>query len=302
MTDQPTADRVTALYDAIDAFQRQHRTTGGLQHAQIRALLAEHLDAALPAAPAVAPTAPPAADLRNRIAEALMSWAERNNAPQYATMRRPDTVVQNAYSRADAVLAVLPAPTDQAAPAEPADRRARYAAAIRDTDGWVLDGGQHMVDAVMAVADAEQTALRAEVERLRADRATDGIDWKAKCEAEHARHVAVVETLLADRGAVLRERADFLDGCLRNAADPSSDPRYWAAIRDVAMGLRRLADEAQQPETEADVTVHACPGPYDNGMTPCCHRPPFEVPGERITRDPASVTCTGAAPTEEPTR
>jgi hypothetical protein len=51
---QPTAaassgpDRVTAIYDAIDAFQRQHRTGGGLQHAQIRALLAEHLNAALP--------------------------------------------------------------------------------------------------------------------------------------------------------------------------------------------------------------------------------------------------------------
>jgi hypothetical protein len=36
-----------------------------------------------------------------------------------------------------------------------AERRDRYAAAIRETDGWVLDGGQHMLDAVMAVADAE---------------------------------------------------------------------------------------------------------------------------------------------------
>ncbi|MFF7553608.1 hypothetical protein ACFZA9_12060 [Streptomyces olivaceus] len=49
MTTSPTPDRVTALYDAIDAFQRKHRTAGGLGHAQIRALLAEHLDAALPA-------------------------------------------------------------------------------------------------------------------------------------------------------------------------------------------------------------------------------------------------------------
>jgi hypothetical protein len=53
--------------------------------------------------------------LRDRIAEALMRWAEGNNSPKYAAMRRPETVVQNAYSRADAVLAVLPATTDQTA-------------------------------------------------------------------------------------------------------------------------------------------------------------------------------------------
>lgn len=49
------------------------------------------------------------AALRDQIAEALMRWAERNNSSQYASMRRPETVRQNAYSRADAVLAVLSA-------------------------------------------------------------------------------------------------------------------------------------------------------------------------------------------------
>jgi hypothetical protein len=52
--------------------------------------------------------------LREQIAEALMRWAEGNNAPQYASMRRPETVRANAYSRADAVLAILPAPVDRA--------------------------------------------------------------------------------------------------------------------------------------------------------------------------------------------
>jgi hypothetical protein len=41
-----------------------------------------------------------------------------------------------------------------------ADRRNRYAAAIRETDGWVLDDRQHMIDAVIAVADAEQAEMR----------------------------------------------------------------------------------------------------------------------------------------------
>ncbi|MEU9444624.1 hypothetical protein AB0D42_27835 [Streptomyces sp. NPDC048304] len=44
-----------------------------------------------------------------RWAEALMRWAEGNNAPQYASMRRSETV------RANAVLAVLPAPDQLAA-------------------------------------------------------------------------------------------------------------------------------------------------------------------------------------------
>jgi hypothetical protein len=55
VTDQ-TAARTSVVYDAIDAFQRTHRLPG-LQHAQIRGLLAEHLARVLPlAAPAgVAP-------------------------------------------------------------------------------------------------------------------------------------------------------------------------------------------------------------------------------------------------------
>ncbi|MEU1078184.1 hypothetical protein ABZ404_36965 [Streptomyces sp. NPDC005878] len=68
-----------------------------------------------PAAPLVASTAPVPAELRDRIAEALMRWSERNSSPQYASMRRPETVRANAYSRADAVLSELPAPDDRAA-------------------------------------------------------------------------------------------------------------------------------------------------------------------------------------------
>jgi hypothetical protein len=63
---------------------------------------------------AAAPSAPAdRAALRVEIAEALMRWAERNNDPQYAAMRRSETVRANAYGRADAVLAVLPEPADR---------------------------------------------------------------------------------------------------------------------------------------------------------------------------------------------
>lgn len=38
-------------------------------------------------------------------------------------------------------------------------------------------------------------------------------------------------------------------------------------------------------------TVHACPRPEDDGMMPCCGVPPFERRADRITLDPALVTC-----------
>jgi len=41
------------------------------------------------------------------------------------------------------------------------------------------------------------------------------------------------------------------------------------------------------------VIVHACP-PDGLGLMPCCGRTPFEVPRtDRLTLDPALVTCSG---------
>jgi hypothetical protein len=38
-------------------------------------------------------------------------------------------------------------------------------------------------------------------------------------------------------------------------------------------------------------TVHECP-PDGTGVTPCCHRPPFELPRtDSLTIDPEAVTC-----------
>jgi hypothetical protein len=42
------------------------------------------------------------------------------------------------------------------------------------------------------------------------------------------------------------------------------------------------------------VTVHACPE-GDSGATPCCGHTPFDLPGDRMTLDPALVTCQGGA-------
>lgn len=43
--------------------------------------------------------------------------------------------------------------------------------------------------------------------------------------------------------------------------------------------------------------VHACPPKDGGGITPCCHRTPFELPAtDRITLDAALVTCPGWEP------
>lgn len=174
----------------------------------VEALGARHElgQALLNTAPAVAPTAPPAADLRDRIAEALaradgLTWGPGQSS-------QPSGIIERYHRRADVVLAVLPAPTDQAAAAEPADRRARYAAAIRAAGvyDWHL-----LADAAMAVADAEQTALRAEAEGL--DEALRGAISASEKEAAKAR--TTITRLRAER-AELNRRLSCLQGDMRD--------------------------------------------------------------------------------------
>ncbi|CAL9502403.1 hypothetical protein [Streptomyces sp. enrichment culture] len=111
------------------------------------------------------------AALRDHIAEALMRWAERGNSPQYAAMRQPETVRANAYSRADAVLAVLPPPADRAAVLrEAADHLARQADEL-----WAPGTTAHTVmhaDATELRRMADETpATPADVEHCTHDRA-----------------------------------------------------------------------------------------------------------------------------------
>jgi hypothetical protein len=57
----------------------------------------------------------------------------------------------------------------------------------------------------------------------------------------------VAELRRLDRAAVLREAADFYDQVLKDVGtDVACDPHYWTAVRDVARGLRRRADDAER--------------------------------------------------------
>lgn len=204
------------------------------------------------------------------------------------------------------LLSVLPAPTDRAAAVQPADRRARYATAI---SRWHRDPEQPLyaqgADAVMAVADTEQAALRAEVEgldealrgaiavsekdgaRLRAERddathdaAKHGGRYNEAC-ATIDRLRAEVERLRTDRATVYREAADAVDRVRAIAtrleefaenALKTGDRQLYTAI---AADVRNALDQPQQPTT---TPVHLpkgtnpdypflCPGPTEPTTT-----------------------------------
>ncbi|MFG2670826.1 hypothetical protein [Streptomyces sp. NPDC048445] len=153
----------------------------------------------------------------------------------------------------------------------PADRRARYAAAIREADGWVLDDGQHMADAVMAVADAEQQELRdavsgyrrtlAEADQRKQEYKQACIRLRAEVEQLRTDRAAARRRLTPnehDRAAELRKAAASVESSdvtynteAVTAALANGGPFALIALVQLAIGahLRRLADEAQQPDT-----------------------------------------------------
>src|SRR5690606_28906497 len=167
--------------------------------------------------------------LRDRIAEALMRWTERGNSPQYAAMRRPETVRANAYSRADAVLAVLyrewpwlraeaedaGTATDHTTPPAWVDGHPQLeaiAAAVweqcgRSDNGACVDDDPRNI-AVAALSAVRNTAddQAAENKRLRAK----VFEWQGSYLDEvkvRQERDAEIARLRADRAAVLREAA-----------------------------------------------------------------------------------------------
>ncbi|MFD8488678.1 hypothetical protein [Streptomyces sp. NPDC059712] len=209
MTDPTTETAARERLQIMIRTDRGHMTVWS--EPEVRAALDAYRNAVRDAASAV--SLPPAdqTPLRDRIAEALMRWAEGNNAPQYATMRRPETVRANAYSRADAVLAVLPATTDQTAEV---DR-------LRTENSRMRHELEVMYGGAFDRPDRAQSADRAAVLREAADR----MSQKAAALTEGLHDLA--HFVAKDR---LRE-AEILD---REAAE-----------------LRRVADETQPAETEA---------------------------------------------------
>ncbi|MEU9323243.1 hypothetical protein AB0D91_05425 [Streptomyces canus] len=105
-----------------------------------------------------------------------------------------------------------------------------------------------------------------------------------------ARRAAVLLASV-DRADVLRELADLAEGCDGHLTKQE--------LRRMAREADRSAAELRRVAAETREVVHGCP-PDGSGLTPCCGRTPFELPRtDRMSTDPAAVTCTppaGGAP------
>ncbi|MET9813196.1 hypothetical protein [Streptomyces sp. NPDC006355] len=105
---------MTVLYREWPWLRAEAEDTAPAEPAADRAAGATAVAASLGRANETAPcVAANRAALRDRIAEALIAWTYRGKDPEHGGIL--ETVRANAYSRADAVLAVLPAPTNRAA-------------------------------------------------------------------------------------------------------------------------------------------------------------------------------------------
>lgn len=122
--------------------------------------------------------------------------------------------------------------------------RDRIRRVLAEADGFSYDclephDYQRHADAILTLPEVLPTPV---------DRASDGIDWKAKYELEHARHVEVVRSLIADPAALLRGAADEIDRETQRLKDDGVlEPDQFRPCRDATADLRRMADEAQQP-------------------------------------------------------
>lgn len=230
---QPAAARVSAFYGAIDAFQREHRIPG-LQHAQIRGLLAEHLARAVPAEPA---TVPPTdrADLRDRIAEALSRAPSEELRADWTAPNGPLKITARIDDLADAVLAVLPEPADRAAIlAEAAD-----AVFALDYDVMVGEEGDENLGSMREAWDLGTIHAEKLLRRLAAEK-----------EAAH---------LSADRAAYAQGIRDAIAELERDAFGAIPRLRRLAAeaqptTRPEPCGRTEGVEAQQQPDTEPPET------------------------------------------------
>jgi hypothetical protein len=258
----PHAD---ALWDAV-AIPGPRTPTYPEQHERVCRVVREILDELTPARDEDADQA----ELRDRIAEALMQWAEGNNSPKYTSMRRPETVVQNAYSRADAVLAVLPSSgcltpeytdgpchcpacdpaahrTDRAAvlaDVERAIRAATGSCGYKAEDGCDFCGGvDAALDQVRRMADegvtpppalTEKGRLRAQVQVLQQDAERDQGLAKVGARCMREGHQGLIES---GRATVEGHRFAL------SVALGLGTGATWDAIHERVNELRRMADE-----------------------------------------------------------
>lgn len=106
--------------------------------------------------------------------------------------------------------------------------------------------------------------------------------------------VAEVERL-TEKCAYLEADAEGTDIYIGVMADTLDVKRIGKDLSCVGHAIERLVKERDNlkercARDDAGVTIHECP-PKGSGVMPCCGRPPFEVSGDRMTKNPALVNC-----------
>ncbi|WP_121711616.1 hypothetical protein [Streptomyces sp. E5N91] len=219
--------------------------------------------------------------LRDRIAAALYDHSHPGWAISFPDL---DQDQRDTYlARADAVLAVLPAPVDRAALVR------ACASFVRDTYSgeWADDAAATLEADADKIERGEPCSLLRLAAVLPAttnhDTDTGGFELRGDTEI---------------RAAALREAAERLSVKAYKLTEGLHDLAHFVAkgrLREAeildreAAELRRVADE-----TAATETVHGCP-PDGSGLTPCCGRTPFELPRTDRISSEAPITGTGPA-------
>lgn len=103
-------------------------------------------------------------------------------------------------------------------------------------------------------------------------------------------HLIGVSVTLPGHGGGVRCGCDeaALDADLRGIGD--SWNRVTKAFEEIGAAMEELREKIFGLEGSV---IHACP-PDGSGLTPCCLRPPGELPHtDRIAIDDVPITCTG---------
>jgi hypothetical protein len=241
---------------------------------------------------------------------------------RYATTTRTVTV-DGLDPLLDAVIAEAAASSAVPAPAtdRAAERRDRYAAplfALMRQNGWdgertepVVREMDLVLDAVLAVADAEQSELRRERDLAIAhDRQPYPTAWayEQACKTLHRKTEAIERVLTF--AASLDETGRQIAGPdavhpvaahIRHLLDTTDDGDAASAVLPASLDravseLRRMADETPQPETER--TPCSDP-PCDNGPGEPCDRHETEQAHADGLHEDCGVTCGVQFPSEQ---
>ncbi|WP_432124034.1 hypothetical protein [Streptomyces sp. C10-9-1] len=151
-------------------------------------------------------------------------------------------------------------------PAGPVDpeRRARYAAALRTADTYAQlerrDDRRRFADAVMAVADTEQAALRTELAMKKAviaDHRVEGEALREKLAALRARVAELEQQATSTRADALREAADAAED-VATEPDPAEAAQLSHQYRNQAEQLTDLLAEVLTHFTETGHPGQPC--------------------------------------------